>query len=293
MVATLTFTCRPFSFTHLVLSHGWVHLAPFTWDGEHGTLDRALRGGSRLFHVVIRCRQRHGNSLVVARVSPTPSPAERQQLRQQVRRILRLNEDFSAFHALCRQEHDLRFVAEQRCGGMLRGPTAFEDLIKTLCTVNCDWRNTKNMCQRLCAVHQGAFPSPTDILRMGKKGLRTQARVGFRAEPILTIARLTHAGKLPLDAWAAAGDYEQIAAALRAVRGIGDYCIHHMLVLLGCYRHIPVDSEVTRYLRATADAREANVKLAEVVQRFDRFGDYAFLAYKFGRIGRRNNFTNK
>jgi len=71
--------------------------------------------------------------------------------------MLRLEEDFTDFHKLCKGDPLLGFVFETKCGGILRGATAFEDLVKTVCTTNCDWRNTKKMCISLCQLDGGRF----------------------------------------------------------------------------------------------------------------------------------------
>ena len=135
-------------------------------------------------------------------------------LRSQVRRMLCLDEDFSEFHALCVADPILKFASRQRCGGMLRSPTAFEDLVKTICTVNCDWRNTTRMCEALCSLGGGWFPLPAALLPFSERQLARKAPVGYRARTIRTVARLTAEGKLPLDSWAEAGAFDLIRERL-------------------------------------------------------------------------------
>ena len=38
-----------------------------------------------------------------------------------------------------------------------------EDLVKTVCTTNCDWRNTKSMCPAICGLDGGSFPAPEAV----------------------------------------------------------------------------------------------------------------------------------
>ena len=73
---------------------------------------------------------------------------------------------------------------------------------------------------------------------------------------------------------------------------VGPYCVTHMLVLLGSYSDIPVDSEVLKYLRRTHFDGKA-VKPAEAVRPYDRYGSFRFLAFKFARMGRRLNYIDK
>ena len=56
-----------------------------------------------------------------------------------------------------------------------------------------------------------------------------------------------------------------------------------MIVLRGSC--IPVDSEVAKYLKATHG--HDGMGHSAVAAVYDRFHPYQFLAYKFGRIGRK------
>src|SRR5438128_2745273 len=144
MSARLRFTTAPFDWRRLVFSHGWVHLAPFAWSEAGQTLARKIRLSSgEITTVAIDCRRRDGRNVIRATLNGSElSSADRRSVRRQLTRSLRLGEDFSRFHALCEADSVLRFVGAARCGGLLRGTSAFEDVLKTACTTNCDWRNT-------------------------------------------------------------------------------------------------------------------------------------------------------
>src|SRR5439155_16573633 len=161
------------------------------------------------------------------------------------------------------------------------------------CTTNCDWRNTKRMCERLCALDpDGDFPSPQQIVRFSEKQLASKTACGYRARTIRALARLFAEEKLPLDTWSAAGEFERIRAALTAVWGIGPYALSHILVLLGDYSTIPVDSEILKYLRRTHfNGRKVTPKRA--VEPYERFGPYRYLAFKFARMSRRENYIDR
>jgi len=213
-------------------------------------------------------------------------------IRRQIVRMLRLDEDFSAFHTLCKSDEMLRFAARNRCGGLLRSPDAFEDVIKTVATTNCDWRNTKSMCEKLCALDKdGNFPEPLTVLRFTERQLASKTKCGYRAKTIRAVARMTIEGKLPLDEWASAGDFERIGEVLGEVWGIGPYALSHILVLLGDYSTIPVDSEIIKYLSKTHfNGRKISPKKA--VEPYERYGNFRFLAFKFGRMARRENYID-
>ena len=286
-------TARRFDFPKLVLAHGWAFLPPFEWSDKAEALCRPLRlADGRCVPVQIRAAGRGDKSIVQVSTSARLSPAERQAVRRQVGRMLCLDQDFSGFHAMCRGDPVLGFVNRVKCGGLLRAPTAFEDLTKTVCTTNCDWRNTKKMSDALCALDGGGFPTPEIVLKNSTRRLAARVPLGYRAATVRTVAKLTADGKLPLDQWAAAGDWDRIRSSLAAIRGLGPYSVNHMLVLLGWYGDIPVDSEVLTYLRDTHFGGRA-VAADKATQPYGRYGQFRFLAYKCHRMARRLNYIDK
>jgi hypothetical protein len=53
-------------------------------------------------------------------------------LAARVRKALRMDEDFRAFHRLCRARPELRHIARLGLGRMLRGTSLFEHLVKAI-----------------------------------------------------------------------------------------------------------------------------------------------------------------
>ena len=284
MTTRITLTVPRFNFQQLVHSHGWAWLAPFTWNDASETLSHPIMlGQGRHVQVNIRVQQAGSLSRVTVTAKKDLQPLEREIIRQGVRRMLRLDEDFAEFHKVCVTDPRLRFVARSRCGGMLRAPDLFEDLIKTVCTVNCSWGNTISMCEALCRLGEGAFPTAVTLLKFNERRLAAQAPLGYRAKTVLLLSRLHDAGRLPLDAWAAQGDFAQIKDTLAPIWGIGPYALSHILVLLGCYDAIPVDSEAIGFLRRTYFGGEAvSPKLA--VTPYDKYGKFRFLVFQFHRL---------
>ena len=76
--------------------------------------------------------------------------ADREFIRERVRWMFRADEDFQEFWKLCRGHGILRHCRSNRMGALHRSATIFEDVVKTICTVNCQWRNTKRMVGNLC-----------------------------------------------------------------------------------------------------------------------------------------------
>jgi 3-methyladenine DNA glycosylase/8-oxoguanine DNA glycosylase len=279
----ITVTVPRFHFAQLIHSHGWAWLAPFAWNESTKTLSRPITlGQGRHVPVAVRVQRAGSSNRVIVGCKETIQPVEREAIRKAVKRMLRLDDDFTEFHKVCATDPRLRFVARRRCGGMLRAPDLFEDLIKTVCTVNCSWGNTISMCEALCQFGEGAFPPAASLLAFNQRRLAARIPLGYRAKTVLKLARLYAEGRLPVDDWAAQGEFERIRETLRPVWGIGPYALNHILVLLGCYDAIPVDSEAIRFLSETHFGGKP-VSHKEAVRPYDKYGKFRFLAFQFSR----------
>jgi len=284
---------QPFDFITLVNSHGWRFLAPNQWDDSRAELSRplTLRNGTSMKVTMRYGRgEKHGVEFWCDGNRPI-GIRDKKEITAQISRMFCLAEDFTSFHQMCHHDSVLRFVTIRRCGGMLRSPTAFEDVLKTVCTINCDWRNTKSMCSAFCALADGTFPRPEHLLRFSEAKLQKLVPVGYRSRTVMEVAKAFAEDRLPLDQWASSGQWSHIRAQLADVWGLGKYAISHILVLLGDYAEIPVDSEVLRYLQATHFGGR-DVRPKEAIEPYSKYGQYSYLAYKFSRIGRRNNYID-
>ena len=279
----ITLTAPRFHFPQLVHSHGWAWLAPFQWDEVTKTLSRPMTlGQGRHIPVAIRVQQAGPSCRVTVTAKETLKPQDREVIRRGIRRMLRLDEDFTEFHKVCAADPRLRFVARRRCGGMLRAPDLFEDMIKTVCTVNCSWGNTISMCEALCRLGEGAFPTAASLLAFNERRLASQVPLGYRAKTVLLLSRLHEQGRLPLDEWAAQGEFTKIRETLSPVWGIGPYALNHILVLLGCYDSIPIDSVAIQFLSENHFGGQA-VSPKEAVRPYEKYGKFRFLAFQFSR----------
>src|SRR5207244_13400077 len=68
----------------------------------------------------------------------------RETLSATVSHMFRLDEDLSAFYELVSDDPGLDWCA-LGAGRMLRAPTVFEDVVKTICTTNTAWSGTRKM----------------------------------------------------------------------------------------------------------------------------------------------------
>src|SRR4051794_16423662 len=126
-------TPAEFSFRRTALSHGWSKLLPFELNEDPWELTRVVDiGASKPVTVTVKP---HTQSLLIT-VPGTPAKKAVTQITSQVKHVLRLDDDMGIFYALLKEEPQLSWVVDAGAGRMLRSPTVFEDLIKTICTTN-------------------------------------------------------------------------------------------------------------------------------------------------------------
>ena len=278
-------------------SHGWAYLAPFSEGGDY--LRWAVRlphGGPR--HVSIRWSE-ESYTIRVDVPGRKIGYEDREFVRGRVRWMFRADEDFTEFWALCRGHAILRLCKVNRTGALLRCPTVFEDTVKTICTINAHWRNTKRMVENLCRMFGEAcpgdgeaftFPGPEQVAAASDRDLQ-EAKLGFRARYVGELARRVVDGDLDLDAWSREEDTDALRATILGVKGIGNYAANHMLMLLGHYDQIPCDSEVRAYLGISPKASQREVERV-AAKRYGHWGRFAYLAYKFERVFAKENYVD-
>jgi len=229
----------------------------------------------------------------VARVTllgPRVRPGEADQARAQMKRILRLDEDLSPFYALATADPTLAWVAEG-AGRLVRSPTVFEDVAKTLCTTNCSWAGTQRMIgalvEHLGVAAPGApptgaagrtFPTPEAMAGADERFYREVVRAGYRGPYLIALATAVADGTLDLDALSDPNlDDDEVDLRLQALPGIGPYAASHAMVLLGRYSRLVLDSWTRpKYARLVGRPSVAD---AAIVERFSPYGRWAGLAF--------------
>jgi N-glycosylase/DNA lyase len=121
-----------FSFKATVYSHGWCELAPFGLDEENWRLSYVfLTPGHKVVPVVLF--EEAGRIAIEA----AAKVAEPEFVVDATRHLLRLDDDLTGLYNVISGHDRLGWIAERRAGRLLRSPTVFEDLVKTICTTNC------------------------------------------------------------------------------------------------------------------------------------------------------------
>lgn len=247
----------PFDFESAITAHGWPQLASYRWSPEEQRLHRIERLETGRVVPLAIAFTHHPQSPSLQCQSPSLiSPQESSDVESKVRHIFRLDEDFSEFYALCRDRgHPWNRLINGK-GRLLRSPTVFEDIVKTICTTNTTWSGTIRMVSRMVdllgesyldAPTLKAFPTPEAIASASDDQLKAIG-LGYRGAYIRNIARQIMEGILNPDTWHEMPTPDLKKQLLR-LKGVGNYAAHTLLMLLGRYEELAIDSEMRAFTR--------------------------------------------
>ncbi|MDP8972808.1 MAG: hypothetical protein M3N45_06435, partial [Actinomycetota bacterium] len=228
-------------------SHGLASLPPMRLGEDANVFEVTLPvyGFPSRTVLVSESGPEHG---IVSAVGPSPGREEGERIFAAVRRVLRLDEDLSGFYALSTRDPDLSWVTKG-AGRMVRSPTVFEEVVKTLCTTNCAWAATIRMVSALVE-HLGekapeapasgpwgrAFPTPEAMAGASEEFYRDVARAGYRGRYLLALSRSVAGRELDLESLDTSPEElldEELEKRLLALPGIGPYAAAHVMMMLG------------------------------------------------------------
>lgn len=222
---------------------------------------------------------------LVARADRSLSRASRADVRTQLTRILRLDEPHSTikdFHKL-----DPRFKRSGR-GRLMRSPTLFQDVIRTVTSCNVTWPSTVRMNRRLCETlgerspsGRYTFPTARKLSRTRPATLRARCAVGYRDQRITDLAKIfarcDHAHlehpDVPID---------ELESILLSWPGIGPYAAANILQLLGRYERLPLDTESVRHAKTVLGWTGSSPALMKRLDKhFEPMKHHRFRSYWF------------
>ena len=270
-----------------IMSHGVADLPPNRIDEEARTLETTVAVPRGRPQTVIVREERGGKAALTA-----PAGKRSEAVLDGVRHMLRIDEDLSEFYALAAEDPDLAWVTEG-AGRLMRSQTVYEDVVKTICTTNTAWSGTVRMVSgivehlgepALGAPSEGpfghAFPSPAAMAAAPGSFYRDVARTGYRGAYLRSLAESVALGEIDLEELATADPDDlpddEVAARLLSLPGVGPYAAAHIMMLIGRYSRLVLDSW-TRPTYASLNGRKA--KDAAIERRFRRYGRYSGLAF--------------
>jgi N-glycosylase/DNA lyase len=276
---------EPVDLFRTITSHGVADLPPGGVDEAARSYTTTLAIPSGRPRTILISEGRRGFARVEVEGRKLSAPANR-DFTQAVRQILNLDEDLSEFYALISSDDELSWAAGG-AGRMLRTPTVFEAVVKTVCTTNCTWSATvrmvtalvENLGEQSAGGGARAFPTPEAMAAVPESFYRDVVRAGYRSAYIHSLASAVADGMIDLEDLAAtASDVsdDEVATRLLALPGIGPYGAAHLMMLLGRHSRLILDSW-TRPKYARVRGRKATD--TAIKRRFRRYGPYSGLAF--------------
>lgn len=283
----------PFDFTASAYSHGWAVLAPNAWDAKRQTIQRVEQLSSG--EVVLLEIEEHADAdspavEVIVRHTRELSADEEKDITTNVSHMLRFDEDFSEFYALCaaRGEPWARLIEGR--GRLLRSPTLFEDVVKTICTTNIQWGGTKRMLAELvdsygapypADITRRAFPRPEAIGTVPSETFAARVRMGYRAPYVHELATKVASGVLDLEALRQSDlPTPELKKELLRIKGVGSYAAATLLMLMGRYDELAVDTIFREFVSKKYFSGEYPAG-SEAEQIYASWGRWKYLAYWF------------
>jgi N-glycosylase/DNA lyase len=276
-------TPRDFSFKRTLLSHGWCQLLPFEVDEERWMLRRVFETGeaapaSGLITGTDREIEVHLPRTRLGR-------AARASIVREVRRIFRLDDEMKEFYEAMSGDASFAWIARAGAGRLLRSPTIYEDLVKTICTTNCSWALTLKMTAGLtnnlgapAPDGRRAFPTPVAMAAAPLDFYRDEVRAGYRAPYLKELAERVATGALDVEGWLKSElPTAELKREMKQVKGVGDYAAENLLKLIGRYDVLALDSWVRAKFARTHNRGRACPD-ARIARHYARFKHWRGLA---------------
>lgn len=176
--------------------------------------------------------------------------------------MLKLNEDLSTFYQRAESNARIWRTVKSGRGRLLWSPTLWEDVVKTIATTNVTWTNTENMMRRLVqrlgdpllckefeSAQYRAFPTPEQVADADPAIFENEIRMGYRNAYVIQLAQEIVAGQRELETLKTADlTSSELKKELKSIKGVGDYAAHTLMMMLGQYDELAVDSEFRAFM---------------------------------------------
>jgi 3-methyladenine DNA glycosylase/8-oxoguanine DNA glycosylase len=281
---------KPYDFISTLRSHGWVGLLPNIPNDKVETFTRAelLSSGQVVILHIYMAETPEKEIHVDAAHSKRLSSSDSKEVIARIGHMLRLDEDLGIFYKMCKEKGGIWKGFREGKGYLLRSPEIFEDIVKVICTTNIQWGGTKRMVRELVEslgfpyeqdASLRAFPAPESIASVTADEFKKRVRLGYRADYVYELATKLANGKLDLEGLKdPASSTNDTKAQLLAIKGIGNYAASSLLMLLGRYDQIPIDTVFREFMKAK-HFQDKEFSEARGIAIYDEWGDWKYLAY--------------
>ncbi|MDQ3819240.1 MAG: Fe-S cluster assembly protein HesB [Acidobacteriota bacterium] len=273
---------RNFNYKRTALSHGWTDLPPFEIDPKSLSVTRVLDiTDAQPVTVTISGTKRELFVHVPRKIGRRAACS----ITRDVRHMLRLDDDLTEFYSEMSSHPEFDWIPRAGAGRLVRSPTVFEDLVKTICTTNCSWSLTKKMVEGLVnnlgreAVDgRRTFPTPAAMAAMPASFYRDEVRAGYRAPYLKELAERVASGSLDVESWLRSElPTAELKKEMKRVKGVGDYAAENLLKLVGRYDVLALDSWVrAKFARTHNGGRK--ISDAKIARYYSRFNSWRGLA---------------
>ncbi len=275
-----------FSFRRTIYSHGWCELSPFEIDNENWRLDYVFADADAKNPAPAQMSDAGDGRVKIEIDGAKINKDYERKILRDARHVLRLDDDLREFYKLTKKEKRLAWIAETFAGRLLRSPTVFEDLVKTICTTNCSWALTKKMTANLVeklgaptANGKRAFPTAEAMANVSPEFYRDEMRAGYRAPFFAELARKVAGGEINPEDWLAPDlPTAEIKKQMKQIKGVGDYAADNLLKLVGrCDGGLALDSWLRSqfYKKHNAGEKCADKQIENF---YEKFGAWRGLA---------------
>ena len=246
---------KPFDLCAMLKSHGWFQLPPFYWDERTKLLRWATAIDDRPLLLTLSAEDAADEQRLF--ISGEFSPAAEELIRGRVRHILNLDLDLTDFYRRCASHPVLRHTSERGIGRLMRCETIYEDVFKSICGTNVQWRQAVKMISNIASIGHAVdgtdyrlFPTPPQIVAAGENYLKEVGRVGYRSRYLTALSeRCLAADPQQMISVVSRLSARECRDFFAGFMGIGKVTARYLAALYGHFDELAIDSLVVNYMR--------------------------------------------
>ncbi len=185
---------HPFHLERTLKTHGWFQLPPFYWDDDTHSLNWAMRLQNEPVLINLKGEDETKAEYRV-RVAGNFAKSSHKFIKEKCRHVFNLELDLSDYYKICKKDPILNKVPQRGIGRLMRAESLWEDLFKSICGTNVQWKQAVKMVHNIAVLGDAVpgtgyriFPTPEQILNGGESFLKETGRVGYRSAYLMDLA---------------------------------------------------------------------------------------------------------